>query len=222
MSLRSIIGLLLVVGLLALGGARQATPAHATTTTNPTSTSTASLYLSNWSNVMAIWMASKLNQNDTGTYGPRIAELRYSNQWSTNQLNDYSGFFRDETASVKYDQIHNFNSTGYLDESGDCVWPGRRHARRLPNGDVAPGRQRRRLQWRTHDRGRLVPVRLKRRALEQQQHLHTERRPRLPKPGHSARERKHDPLLLSRARLVTDQRAVCRRHRTGTDRQLLV
>ncbi len=118
MSLRSIIGLLLVVGLLALGGARQATPAHATTTTNPTSTSTASLYLSNWSNVMAIWMASKLNQNDTGTYGPRIAELRYSNQWSTNQLNDYSGFFRDETASVKYDQIHNFNSTGYLDESG--------------------------------------------------------------------------------------------------------
>lgn len=93
-------------------------PAHATTATSPSSTSAASLYLSNWQNVMAIWMASKLNQNDSGNYGPRIGEFRYSNQWPTNQIVDYSGFFRDETGGVKYDQIHNFASTGYLDESG--------------------------------------------------------------------------------------------------------
>ena len=67
---------------------------------------------------MSIWNASKLNQNDTGTYGPRIAELRSSSNWSVNQINDYSGFFQDTTNSVKYDQIHNFNSSAYLDENG--------------------------------------------------------------------------------------------------------
>lgn len=90
----------------------------ASTTTNPSTTSAASLYMSNWSSLEAIWMASKLNQNDTGTYGPRIGELHASNQWSTNQIVDYSGFFTDATDNVKYDQIHNFASTAYLDENG--------------------------------------------------------------------------------------------------------
>lgn len=88
------------------------------TTTLPSTTSAASLYLSNWQGLTAIWEASKLNQNDTGTYGPRIAELRSSNQWSTNQIVDYSGFFQDSTDSVKYDQTHNFASSAYLDENG--------------------------------------------------------------------------------------------------------
>jgi len=87
-------------------------------TTAPSTTSAASLYMSNWQNLMAIWNASKLNQNDTGTSGPRIAELRYSGNWSTNQIVDYSGFFRDTTDNTKYDQIHNFASTAYLDENG--------------------------------------------------------------------------------------------------------
>lgn len=86
--------------------------------TAPTATSVASIYASNWSNLMSIWNASKLNQNDTGSYGPRIAELRSSSNWSTNQIVDYSGFFQDTTNSVKYDQIHNFNSSAYLDENG--------------------------------------------------------------------------------------------------------
>ena len=63
-------------------------------------------------------MASKLNENDTGTFGPRIAELHSSSNWAVNQINDYSGFFQDTTNSVKYDQIHNFNSSAYLDENG--------------------------------------------------------------------------------------------------------
>src|SRR5579875_3288581 len=65
--------------------ARAAAPPRATftatTTTQPSATSAASLYLSNWQNLMAIWMASKLNQNDTGNYGPRIGELHYSGNW---------------------------------------------------------------------------------------------------------------------------------------------
>ncbi|MBR7829843.1 hypothetical protein KDK95_26295 [Actinospica sp. MGRD01-02] len=92
--------------------------AAADTTTAPSTTSSASEYINNWSNLTAIWNASKLNQNDTGSYGPRIAELRASNQWSTNQIVDYTGFFDDATDSVKYDQAHDFASTGYLDENG--------------------------------------------------------------------------------------------------------
>lgn len=91
-------------------------PAAALTT--PTSQSVTSLYMSNWTNAMNIWMASKLSQNDTGTYGPRIGEMRISNDYSTNQINDYSSFFRNETGGVKYNQPHNFNSEAYYDDGG--------------------------------------------------------------------------------------------------------
>ena len=86
--------------------------------TLPTTTSAASLYLSNWQNIQAIWMAPKLNQNQTATYGPRIAELHYSGNWGVNQIVDYTGFFRDETDSVKYDSPQDFTTTGYMDENG--------------------------------------------------------------------------------------------------------
>jgi GH15 family glucan-1,4-alpha-glucosidase len=89
------------------------------TATLPSSTtSAASLYLSNWSNIQAIWMAPKLNPLSTATYGPRIAELHYSGNWGVNQINDYTGFFRDTTDGVKYDQPQNFATTGYIDENG--------------------------------------------------------------------------------------------------------
>ena len=88
------------------------------TDTLPSTTSAASLYLSNWQNMQAIWMAPKLNQDQTATYGPRIAELHYSGNWSVNQIVDYSGFFIDQTDCVKYDSPQNFTSTAYLDQSG--------------------------------------------------------------------------------------------------------
>jgi GH15 family glucan-1,4-alpha-glucosidase len=86
--------------------------------TLPSGTSAASLYLSNWQNIQAIWMAPVLNQTQTPQYGPRIAELHYSGNWGVNQIVDYTGFFRDETDGVKYDQAQDFTTTGYLDQSG--------------------------------------------------------------------------------------------------------
>lgn len=86
--------------------------------TQPTAQSATSLYMSNWSNAMNIWMASKLSQNDTGSYGPRIGEMRIANDYSINQINDYSSFFRNETAGTKYNQPHNFNSEAYYDDTG--------------------------------------------------------------------------------------------------------
>ena len=92
--------------------------ASADTPTSPTTQSATSLYMSNWTDSMNIWMASQLSQNDTGTYGPRIGEMRIGSDLNTNQIKDYSGFFRDETHSAKYDQIHNFNSEAYYDDGG--------------------------------------------------------------------------------------------------------
>lgn len=81
--------------------------------------SVSSLYLSNWKDSMAIWKASKASVNDTAsTNGPELSELRYSSNWSVNQIKDYTGFFRDETNSIKYDQVHSFDSEGYFDENG--------------------------------------------------------------------------------------------------------
>ncbi|MHB2028280.1 MAG: glycoside hydrolase family 66 protein [Acidimicrobiales bacterium] len=124
----SLVGtLVLIAGTLTAGAVVTTTPptkastqpvqAH-TTTTLPSTTSAASLYLSNWQNMQAIWMAPKLNQQATATYGPRIAELHYSGNWGVNQIVDYTGFFRDQTDGVKYDQPQNFTTTGYLDQNG--------------------------------------------------------------------------------------------------------
>lgn len=86
--------------------------------TLPSTTSAASLYLSNWEDIQAIWMAPQLNQEETAEYGPRIAELHYSGNWGVNQIVDYTGFFIDETDDVKYDQAQDFTTTGYLDQDG--------------------------------------------------------------------------------------------------------
>ncbi len=111
----------------ALGAATlTAQSAHAATTTQPSTETARSLYMNNWSDTTGIWMASQLAQTDTNTqYGPRLAELHYSpggtasSASDVNQINDYTGFFRDETHGVKYDQVHNFSgATGYLDSGG--------------------------------------------------------------------------------------------------------
>jgi GH15 family glucan-1,4-alpha-glucosidase len=101
-------------------------PASAASATQPSSETARSLYMNNWSDTTGIWMASQLAQTDTNTsYGPRLAELHFSPNGTAssgsdvNQIVDYTGFFRDETHGVKYDQVHGFsNATGYLDSGG--------------------------------------------------------------------------------------------------------
>ncbi len=117
--------------VLAMAGAAGAAAlgtgqASAASTTQPSTETARSLYMNNWSDTTGIWMAPQLAQTDTNTqYGPRLAELHYSpggtasSGSDVNQINDYTGFFRDETHGVKYDQVHDFGSaTGYLDSGG--------------------------------------------------------------------------------------------------------
>ncbi len=89
--------------------------------TPSSTTSTPSLYLSNWQDLVGIWNAAKLSQLDTSNKGPRLAELRYLRgslaQRNVSQIIDYSGFFRDESAQVAYTDYENFDSEAWY-ESG--------------------------------------------------------------------------------------------------------
>ncbi len=102
-------------------GLRTSVPVQvvATGKTKPTSTSVNSLYLSNWKDNINIWMASKLAQTDRNTiYGPRIAEMRVKEDFTVNQIRDYTSFFRNETTKADYTDVAKFNSEAYLDENG--------------------------------------------------------------------------------------------------------
>ncbi|MEO6700733.1 MAG: glycoside hydrolase family 15 protein, partial [Jatrophihabitantaceae bacterium] len=122
---RAITALALVAGSATALAVSNVQPAHAVTPTQPSSETARSLYMNNWADTVGLWMAPQLAQTDSNTqYGPRLAELHYSPSGAStasavNQINDYTGFFRDETHGVKYDQVHNFGSaTGYLDSGG--------------------------------------------------------------------------------------------------------
>lgn len=123
--LRLTASLALVAGSLTAAAASWSATAGAATPTQPSAETARSLYMNNWLDTVGLWMAPQLAQTDSNTtYGPRLAELHYSptgasSSSSVNQINDYTGFFRDETHGVKYDQVHNFGSaTGYLDSGG--------------------------------------------------------------------------------------------------------
>ncbi len=93
---------------------------RAQSTTQPSNTSATSLYLGNWHDQTAIWMASHLCQNDTNTtYGPRIGELHYAGNWAQNQIVDYSGFFLDNSANAYYDQINNFTAQAWINSQDE-------------------------------------------------------------------------------------------------------
>jgi GH15 family glucan-1,4-alpha-glucosidase len=87
--------------------------------TNAASASATSLWMNNWSNVIGVHMASKLSPADTGTFGPRLAELHFSSDWPTNQIVDSTAFFRDQTgAVVKYTDAHQFDSEAWMETDG--------------------------------------------------------------------------------------------------------
>jgi GH15 family glucan-1,4-alpha-glucosidase len=115
-----------VTGAALAGTVAEGPAAQAATPTQPTTETAHSLYMNNWADTTAIWGDTQLAQTDTNTqYGPRLMELHYSpggtasSGSAVNQIVDYTGFFRDETHGVKYDQAHNFGAaTGYLDSGG--------------------------------------------------------------------------------------------------------
>lgn len=118
--------LALVTGAALAGAVAGGTAAQATTPTQPSTETARSLYMNNWTDTTALWGDTQLAQTDGNTqYGPRMMELHYSPGGTAsaasavNQIVDYTGFFRDETHGVKYDQVHDFGAaTGYLDSGG--------------------------------------------------------------------------------------------------------
>lgn len=96
--------------------------------------STRSFYLSNQQDMMAIWKAAKLCSADEAVKSPRIDEVRVSSDWTVNQIKDYSGFFRDETESIKYTNGESFDSEGYFDETGILRTNYLKYAGEYPSG----------------------------------------------------------------------------------------
>ncbi len=90
--------------------------------TQATDRSVTSLYMSNWNDTLNIWMNSKISQLDqggfSGGYGPRISEVHFRDDMATNQIKEYTGYFRDETNNVKYNNVSTFNADAYFDENG--------------------------------------------------------------------------------------------------------
>lgn len=89
--------------------------------TNPATNSVRSVWMNNWQDIIAMHMASKLHPADQNQmYGPRLAELRYGQDWPTNQIVDATGFFRDETGSpvVSYTAVNPFDSEMWFEDDG--------------------------------------------------------------------------------------------------------
>lgn len=90
----------------------------------PLHESVRALYMNNWNNTNYIWKDTEVNRvqpplND----GPSIYEMRFYNgtaegDYNTNQIKNYSMFFRDETEGKAYTQGAKFRSTGYFNENG--------------------------------------------------------------------------------------------------------
>lgn len=87
--------------------------------THPSATSATAVWMNNWSDTIAIHMASKLHPAHTDTqYGPRLAELHFAGDWPTNQIVDATGYFIDETASVNYTSVNPFDSETWFEDDG--------------------------------------------------------------------------------------------------------
>jgi hypothetical protein len=93
--------------------------------TNPSSLSVPSLYLSNWDDLVAIWMASTRAQTDSSNAGPRLGELHLldgaANARAVNQIVDSTGFFRDETNGLAYLDAHRFLTEAYFESRGETA-----------------------------------------------------------------------------------------------------
>ena len=91
--------------------------------TNPSTTSTRALYLSNWKNMMGVWKAGKLTQLDSSPQGPCLGELHYLGgslaRADVNQIVEYEGLFRDETNNIKYNQVSNFDCEGWFENGAN-------------------------------------------------------------------------------------------------------
>ncbi len=83
-----------------------------------------SLYLNNWSNLVAIWKDTYLNKEaQLMGDGPGLYELRYyeeneNDDYNQNQIDNYSTFIRNETDGIKYTNGEKFRSTGYFGPDG--------------------------------------------------------------------------------------------------------
>jgi hypothetical protein len=91
-------------------------------TTSPSNTSTASIYLSNWRDLVGCWQGTRLTRN-APRQAPGIRELRFlggpRSSWAVNQIVDHGGFFRDETRGIVYTDTTLFTTAAWFASDRD-------------------------------------------------------------------------------------------------------
>ncbi|MEZ4599609.1 MAG: hypothetical protein R2940_07455 [Syntrophotaleaceae bacterium] len=86
--------------------------------TNPSMTSTRSLMMNNWTDLVGIHHSSVLAPDDDTEFGPRLAALHYKQDWPVNQIDGATAYFRDESTGQAYTDVHSFDSDLYFTEDG--------------------------------------------------------------------------------------------------------
>ncbi|MFO7597061.1 MAG: CBM35 domain-containing protein [Desulfocurvibacter africanus] len=88
--------------------------------TTPSVTSTRSLLMNNWTDLVAMHYSSQLNPGFTydSDEGPRLGALHWKGDWPRSQVDSAAAFFRDETSGMNYTDINQFDSNLYFDADG--------------------------------------------------------------------------------------------------------
>ncbi len=88
--------------------------------TSPSTTSTRSLLMNNWTDLIGIHYSSKLNPGYAYApdQGPRLASLHWAGNWSRSQIDSAAAFFRDQTSGTPYTNINQFESNLYFTDDG--------------------------------------------------------------------------------------------------------
>jgi GH15 family glucan-1,4-alpha-glucosidase len=68
----------------------------------PSNTAVTSILMNNWGSLVAMHFAPKTTPQTTTLTGPRLGGLHWSGDWPTNQVDEATGYLRDDTVSVAY------------------------------------------------------------------------------------------------------------------------
>lgn len=86
--------------------------------TTPSATSTSSLLMNNWIDLVGMHYSSQLNPGFMydPDEGPRLGALHWKGNWPKSQIDSAAAFFRDETSGMNYTDINQFDSNLYFDD----------------------------------------------------------------------------------------------------------
>jgi GH15 family glucan-1,4-alpha-glucosidase len=89
----------------------------------PSGTSVTSVMMNNWGSLVAMHYAGVPYPQWSQPTGPRLGALHWRGDWSTNQLQEATGFLRDDSAGIAYTDFsqHPLQSSQWLEKDGTAT-----------------------------------------------------------------------------------------------------